>query len=85
VAAVCRIGSLDRARVRAEFERRFTVERMAHDYLEIYRAVAPAGARAAAPLQIRPRTSRSQAARSVPADLVAGSATNASKTISVHP
>jgi hypothetical protein len=28
---------LDRALVRAEFERRFTAERMAHDYLDIYR------------------------------------------------
>jgi glycosyltransferase involved in cell wall biosynthesis len=37
VAKVPRITSLDRAKVRAAFERRFTVERMAHDYLEIYR------------------------------------------------
>jgi glycosyltransferase involved in cell wall biosynthesis len=34
VAAVRRVTSLDRAKVRAAFERRFTVERMAHDYLE---------------------------------------------------
>ena len=37
VTAVRRIASLDRAKIRAEFERRFTVERMARDYLEIYR------------------------------------------------
>jgi glycosyltransferase involved in cell wall biosynthesis len=37
VAAVRRVTSLDRAKVRAAFERQFTVERMAHDYLEIYR------------------------------------------------
>jgi glycosyltransferase involved in cell wall biosynthesis len=37
VARVSRITSLDRAKVRAAFEHRFTVERMAHDYLEIYR------------------------------------------------
>jgi glycosyltransferase involved in cell wall biosynthesis len=36
-AAVARIASLDRANVRAAFERRFTVERMTHDYLKIYR------------------------------------------------
>jgi glycosyltransferase involved in cell wall biosynthesis len=37
VQAVLRIASLDRARVRAEFERRFTAERMARDYVKIYR------------------------------------------------
>jgi glycosyltransferase involved in cell wall biosynthesis len=37
VARVPRIASLDRDKVRAAFQRRFTVERMAHDYLEIYR------------------------------------------------
>ena len=37
MTAVRRIASLDRAKVRAEFERRFTAERMARDYLEIYR------------------------------------------------
>jgi glycosyltransferase involved in cell wall biosynthesis len=37
VAAVHRAAELDRASVRAEFDQRFTVERMARDYLEIYR------------------------------------------------
>jgi glycosyltransferase involved in cell wall biosynthesis len=37
VAAVGRIASLDRAEVRAQFERRFTAERMARGYLDIYR------------------------------------------------
>ncbi|CAB4243435.1 Glycosyl transferase [Methylacidimicrobium sp. AP8] len=37
VAAVRRLPDLDRRRVRAAFERRFTVERMARDYLELYR------------------------------------------------
>ena len=37
VAAVRRIPDLDRAKVRAEFERRFTAERMARDYVDIYR------------------------------------------------
>jgi hypothetical protein len=31
------VDSLDRARVRATFEDRFTVERMAREYVEIYR------------------------------------------------
>jgi hypothetical protein len=38
-AAVERLGELDRARVRATFEKRFTVGRMAEDYLAIYRAL----------------------------------------------
>jgi glycosyltransferase involved in cell wall biosynthesis len=37
VTAVRRIASLDRAKVRAEFERDFTAERMASNYLAIYR------------------------------------------------
>ncbi len=37
VAAVGRVGELDRARVRASFEQRFSVERMTRDYLELYR------------------------------------------------
>ena len=40
VQAVQKIASPNRATVRAQFERRFTVERMAHDYLEIYRRAA---------------------------------------------
>ncbi len=36
VTAVRRIASLDRAKIRAEFERCFTAERMARDYLNIY-------------------------------------------------
>jgi glycosyltransferase involved in cell wall biosynthesis len=41
LAAVRKLPLLDRARVRACFERRFTVERMARDYLAIYRSLAP--------------------------------------------
>jgi len=37
VAATKRLKSLDRARIRAVFERRFTARRMAEDYLKIYR------------------------------------------------
>jgi len=40
VAAVHRAGSLDRRAVRAEFQHRFSVERMTRDYLAIYRRVA---------------------------------------------
>ncbi|HXT80939.1 MAG TPA: glycosyltransferase family 4 protein [Acetobacteraceae bacterium] len=40
VAAVDRIGSLDRARVRATFARRFTARRMAEDYLDVYAELA---------------------------------------------
>ena len=40
VAAVARLATLDRVGVRAEFEHRFTVERMARDYLGIYETLA---------------------------------------------
>jgi glycosyltransferase involved in cell wall biosynthesis len=40
VTAVKRLAMLDRARVRSVFERRFTVERMAQDYLSAYRSLA---------------------------------------------
>jgi len=39
VAAVEWLDRLDRADVRRQFERRFTVERMAKDYVEIYRSL----------------------------------------------
>jgi glycosyltransferase involved in cell wall biosynthesis len=44
VRAVRRIVSLDRTRVRAAFERRFTAERMARDYVQIYQELMPARA-----------------------------------------
>ncbi len=40
-AAVAR--SLDRAKVRAAFEQRFTIELMAREYLEIYRELTESG------------------------------------------
>jgi glycosyltransferase involved in cell wall biosynthesis len=55
IRAVRRIATLDRAKVRAEFERRFTCERMARDYLEIYQALAAAPAE---PAMIRGRTGK---------------------------
>ncbi len=36
VAAIGRLGELDRAKVRLQFERRFTARRMAEDYLDLY-------------------------------------------------
>lgn len=41
VAAVHRIPELSRAGVRSAFEARFTVERMAHDYIRIYQTLVP--------------------------------------------
>jgi hypothetical protein len=38
-AAVARITKLSRARVRARFDERFPIERVAEDYLNIYRAL----------------------------------------------
>ncbi len=39
VDAVSRIHTLDRRAVRATFEESFTVQRMAHDYIDIYRGL----------------------------------------------
>jgi glycosyltransferase involved in cell wall biosynthesis len=47
VAAVGRLPCLDRARIRAEFERRFTAERMARDYVDIYRQLLAVRGRSA--------------------------------------
>jgi glycosyltransferase involved in cell wall biosynthesis len=48
VDAVSRIGTLDRTKVRAAFERRFTVERMTERYVSIYRRLSGARTRTAA-------------------------------------
>ncbi len=40
MAAVCRLPTLDRAKVRRRFEERFTARRMAEDYLAVYRTLA---------------------------------------------
>jgi glycosyltransferase involved in cell wall biosynthesis len=40
VAAVGKIHTLDRARVRATFDRRFTARRMAEDYVDLYEELA---------------------------------------------
>jgi glycosyltransferase involved in cell wall biosynthesis len=63
VAAAARIGELDRARVRAQFERRFTVERMAQGYVSLYRTLT-AARREPAPLRVS--KSRDTASRVAP-------------------
>ena len=40
IRAVARIGDLDRRRIRREFERRFTAQRMAQNYLKLYSQLA---------------------------------------------
>lgn len=40
VAAVARLGTLDRARIRRDFEERFTARRMALNYLTLYERIA---------------------------------------------
>ena len=40
VAAIGKLHTLDRARVRATFDRRFTARRMAEDYLDLYEELA---------------------------------------------
>jgi glycosyltransferase involved in cell wall biosynthesis len=42
VAACHRLHELDRRRVRAQFEKRFTSRRMAEDYLNLYRRLIAA-------------------------------------------
>ena len=57
VTAVRRIVGLDRAKVRTAFERRFTAERMARDYLEIYRKLLSVRSRVE---QVRMLTGRNE-------------------------
>jgi glycosyltransferase involved in cell wall biosynthesis len=40
IEAVARLGTLDRARIRAEFDRRFTAHHMAQNYLKLYSRLA---------------------------------------------
>jgi glycosyltransferase involved in cell wall biosynthesis len=47
ISAVRRVDSIDRAKVRAEFELRFTAERMAREYLDIYETLPGIRARSA--------------------------------------
>jgi glycosyltransferase involved in cell wall biosynthesis len=52
VVAVGRVGSLERAQVRAAFERRFTVERMTSDYARIYQALFASNLPSSEPSQV---------------------------------
>jgi hypothetical protein len=42
VSAMQRVGGLDRVKARETFERRFSIERVASDYMQIYRNLAQA-------------------------------------------
>ena len=55
VEALAHVDEIDRGACRAEFERRFTSERMALDYVSVYRALIDAPLKALAPLvPVRP-------------------------------
>ena len=45
VAAIKRVSTLDRALVRSTFERRFSVGRMAQDYVRVYQTLLQQGTR----------------------------------------
>ncbi len=45
VAAVSRIGEIDRATCRRHVERHFTVEHMVHEYIQVYEMILDAGGR----------------------------------------
>jgi hypothetical protein len=73
VTAVRRIRDLDRVKVRAEFGRRFTAERMAHDYVGIYRQLlAAAHSRLAKAATLNGRQSTWQAVRLLPSSKLRG-------------
>ena len=74
-AAVCRVPSLDRAKVRSAFERRFTAERMARDYVEIYRGLAPMRSKPLRAHTVNGRRKPLQPSHGVPAALPAAAST----------
>jgi hypothetical protein len=59
-AAVKRVDELERAKIRAAFEKRFTVERMADEYLTIYRNLPGLRAGGASPRGVSGRDLGSQ-------------------------
>ena len=70
VAAVWRIQSLDRVKVRAEFERNFTAARMARDYVGMYRQLLAAHNRPARVVTLNGRHNEWQPVRpSKPSEL----------------
>lgn len=56
VSAVGRLQALDRRNIRRTFESRFTAARMAEDYVELYRRLAPRHANGMPPLPIVPES-----------------------------
>jgi glycosyltransferase involved in cell wall biosynthesis len=58
VAAARHCDRLDRGRVRECFERRFTADRMARDYVDIYRALGQTGTQCSAPTPLRRRSAQ---------------------------
>jgi hypothetical protein len=74
VSAVRRIVSLDRTRVCAAFERRFTVERMARDYVQIYQELTPTRATSDRLRTLNGRVKALNAVQSVAAGLVPATA-----------
>jgi Glycosyl transferases group 1 len=63
VAAVRQVANSDRAKVRAEFERRFTAERMVRDYVRIYRRLLSTRTQPAQVAILNGRDEQSPAAR----------------------
>jgi glycosyltransferase involved in cell wall biosynthesis len=51
VSAVERVVQLDRRAVRARFEQRFSVQRMARDYLRVYEAICDTARKSAAEIE----------------------------------
>jgi glycosyltransferase involved in cell wall biosynthesis len=88
VAAVQRLAELDRSKVRAAFERRFTAERMARDYLEIYQRLIAARAQPARRRAPRRRANELRVAPSVapaPSPLSPLAARNTASELPVQP
>jgi len=52
VAAVGRVGEIDRGECRRVFETRFDVTRMARDYMDVYRRLQPCVQDVNAPLEL---------------------------------
>ena len=72
VTAVQRIRDLDRVKVRAEFERRFPAERMARDYVGIYRQLLAAHNRGPKATMLNGGQSTRQTVRRLPSLKLAG-------------
>ena len=83
-AAARQISSVDRAKVRAAFEHRFTVERMAHDYVEIYRTFAEPLAEAGPVNPLKSKLLPSRATPKLAGEFVPTGAGNASRRESIH-